>query len=311
VLFVQVIGHSKRAESIADLLDQLESARAVTLVPAVRVDHSVASATIPPAALDELLDDLEGLGVSATEITVTRAETVGQAAGGVREAGVVWSDVLGTAWRQARPIGRYLIFMFAAGVIACYGVTHDSSILIVGAMAVSPDLLPIVAIAVGLVGCNPRLAGRSLLTLAIGLGLASLAAAIFGFAQDQLDLLPPGFDLHRTAGVLGGLVDVNDETIVVAFVAGAAGMLVFETRAASAIGVAISVTTIPAAAYLGVAAGLGELGRSLGALGVLGVNVSMMVLGASAVLWAQRRRDRRQVVANNLGSHERGDAIEG
>lgn len=310
MLFVQVIGHSKRAESIAALLDQLEGARAVTLVPAVRVDHSVASATIPPAALDELLDDLDRLGVSATDITVTRAEAVGQAAGGVREAGVVWSDVLGTAWRQARPIGRYLVFMFAAGVIACYGVTEDNAILIVGAMAVSPDLLPIVAIAVGLVGRNPRLAGTSLLTLAIGLGLASLAAAIFGFAQDQLDLLPSGFDLHRT-GVLGGLVDVSDETIVVAFVAGAAGMLVFETRAASAIGVAISVTTIPAAAYLGVAAGLGELSKSLGALGVLGVNVAMMVLGASAVLWAQRRRDRRQVVANNLGSHERGDAIEG
>jgi uncharacterized hydrophobic protein (TIGR00271 family) len=304
VLLVQVIGHSKRAESIAALLDQLEGARAVTLVPAVRVDHSVASATIPPAALDELLDDLDRLGVSATDITVTRAEAVGQAAGGVREAGVVWSDVLGTAWRQARPIGRYLVFMFAAGVIACYGVTEDNAILIVGAMAVSPDLLPIVAIAVGLVGRNPRLAGTSLLTLAIGLGLASLAAAIFGFAQDQLDLLPSGFDLHRT-GVLGGLVDVSDETIVVALVAGAAGMLVFETRAASAIGVAISVTTIPAAAYLGVAAGLGELSKSLGALGVLGVNVAMMVLGASAVLWAQRRRDRRQVVANNLGSHER------
>lgn len=310
MLFVQVIGHSKRAESIAALLDQLEGARAVTVVPAVRVDHSVASATIPPAALDELLDDLDRLGVSATDITVTRAEAVGQAAGGVREAGVVWSDVLGTAWRQARPIARYLVFMFAAGVIACYGVTEDNAILIVGAMAVSPDLLPIVAIAVGLVGRNPRLAGTSLLTLAIGLGLASLAAAIFGFAQDQLDLLPSGFDLHRT-GVLGGLVDVSDETIVVAFVAGAAGMLVFETRAASAIGVAISVTTIPAAAYLGVAAGLGELSKSLGALGVLGVNVAMMVLGASAVLWAQRRRDRRQVVANNLGSHERGDAIEG
>lgn len=310
MLFVQVIGHSKRAESIAALLDQLEGARAVTVVPAVRVDHSVASATIPPAALDELLDDLDRLGVSATDITVTRAEAVGQAAGGVREAGVVWSDVLGTAWRQARPIGRYLVFMFAAGVIACYGVTEDNAILIVGAMAVSPDLLPIVAIAVGLVGRNPRLAGTSLLTLAIGLGLASLAAAIFGFAQDQLDLLPSGFDLHRT-GVLGGLVDVSDETIVVAFVAGAAGMLVFETRAASAIGVAISVTTIPAAAYLGVAAGLGELSKALGALGVLGANVAMMVLGASAVLSAQRRRDRRQVVVNNLGSHERGDAIEG
>jgi uncharacterized hydrophobic protein (TIGR00271 family) len=310
VLFVQVIGHSKQAESIAGLLDQLEGARAVTLVPAVRADHSVASATIPPAALDGLLDDLARLGASAADITVTRAETVGQPAGTLREAGVAWSDVLGSAWRQARPIGRYLAFMFAAGVIACYGVTDDNAILIVGAMALSPDLLPIVAIAVGVVGRNPRLAGTSLLTLAVGLGLTSVAALIFGFAQDQLDLLPSGFNLHKT-GVLGGLVHVNDETLVVAFTAGAAGMLAFETRAASAIGVAISVTTVPAAAYLGVAAGLGELTKSLGALAVLGANVSMMVLGASAILWAQRRRDRHEAVVNNSGSHKRRDAIEG
>jgi len=310
VLFVQVTGHSKRAESIADLLDQMEGARAVTLVPAVRADHSVASATIPPAALDGLLADLARRGVSGADITVTRAEAVGQPARTLHEAGVAWSDVLGSAWRQARPIGRYLAFMFAAGVIACYGVTDDNAILIVGAMAVSPDLLPIVAIAVGLVGRNPKLAGTSLLTLAIGLGLTSVAALIFGFAQDQLDLLPASFNLHKT-GVLGGLVKVNDETIVVAFAAGAAGMLAFETRAASAIGVAISVTTVPAAAYLGVAAALGSLGKSLGALAVLGANVSMMVLGASLILWAQRWRDRHVTVVNNPGSHKGGDAIEG
>jgi uncharacterized hydrophobic protein (TIGR00271 family) len=310
MLFVQVIGHSRRAESIADLLDELEGARAVTLVPAVRADHSVASATIPPAALDGLLDDLGRLGVSATDITVTRAEAVGQPAGRVREAGVAWSDVLGSAWRQARPIGRYLAFMFAAGVIACYGVTDDNAILIVGAMAVSPDLLPIVAIAVAIIGRNRRLAGASLMTLAVGLGLASVAAAIFAFGQDQLDLLPSDFNLHKT-GILGGLVDVNDETIIVAFVAGAGGMLAFETRAASAIGVAISVTTIPAAAYLGVSAGLGELTKSLGALGVLGANVSMMVLGASLTLWVQQLREPREGVVNNSGSPERGDAIDG
>jgi uncharacterized hydrophobic protein (TIGR00271 family) len=200
--------------------------------------------------------------------------------------------VLGAAWRQARPIGRYLVFMFVAGVIACYGVIDDNGILIVGAMAVSPDLLPIVAAAVGIVGRNWKLAGRSLLTLAIGLGLASVAAAIFALAQDQLDLIPSGFDLHRT-GVLGGLVSVNDETIVVALVAGIAGMLAFETRASLAIGVAISVTTIPAAAYLGVALGLGELSKAAGTLGVLSANVAMMVLGASLTLWAQRLIDRR------------------
>ena len=39
-------------------------------------------------------------------------------------------------------------------------------------------------------------------------------------------------------------------------------MLALETRASSGVGVAISVTTIPAAAYLGVAAGLGEFDKA-------------------------------------------------
>jgi Domain of unknown function (DUF389) len=81
---------------------------------------------------------------------------------------------------------------------------------------------------------------------------------------------------------------VNDETIVVALVAGIAGMLALETRASSGVGVAISVTTIPAAAYLGVAAGLGELSEAGGALGVLAMNVTMLVVGASATLALQR-----------------------
>ena len=71
-----------------------------------------------------------------------------------------------------------------------------NAILIVGAMAVSPDLLPITAIGVGLVSRRAGLAGRALLTLALGLALASVAAAVFTLAQDQLDLIPSGFN-HR------------------------------------------------------------------------------------------------------------------
>jgi hypothetical protein len=89
--------------------------------------------------------------------------------------------------------------------------------------------------------------------------------------------------------VLDSLTSVSNETIVVALVAGVAGMLALETRAASGVGVAISVTTIPAAAYLGVAAGLGELDPAGGALGVLSVNVAMLVVGASVTLALQRR----------------------
>jgi hypothetical protein len=59
-------------------------------------------------------------------------------------------------------------------------------------------------------------------------------------------------------GVPSSPSSVNDETIVVALAAGVAGMLALEPRTNAGGGVAISVTTIPAAAYLGVAAGLGE-----------------------------------------------------
>jgi hypothetical protein len=65
-------------------------------------------------------------------------------------------------------------------------------------------------------------------------------------------------------------------------------MLAFETRASSGVGVAISVTTIPAAAYLGVAAGLGEASDALGALAVLATNVVMMVVAAATTLGVQR-----------------------
>ena len=47
-------------------------------------------------------------------------------------------------------------------------------------------------------------------------------------------------------------------TVIVALAAGVAAMLSIERQAASAVGVAISVTTIPAAAAIGVALGLGD-----------------------------------------------------
>jgi hypothetical protein len=55
------------------------------------------------------------------------------------------------------------------------------------------------------------------------------------------------------------------------------------------VGVAISVTTIPAAAFLGVAAGVGQFSKSLGALSVLGVNIVMMLVGGSLALAVQRK----------------------
>jgi hypothetical protein len=89
--------------------------------------------------------------------------------------------------------------------------------------------------------------------------------------------------------VLSGLTTVNVSTIGVALAAGVAGMLALETRASAAVGVGISITTIPAAAYLGVAAGVGEADEALGALAVLGVNVAMLLIAGTLTLLLQRR----------------------
>jgi uncharacterized membrane protein len=132
------------------------------------------------------------------------------------------------------------------------------------------------------------------------------AAALFTFLQDRLNLIPSGFSLSSASDALGGLTSISHETIAVALVAGVAGMLALETRASSAVGVAVSVTTIPAAAYLGVGAGLGEVGTAAGALALLGMNVAMMTLGASATLVVQRRLRQRAWKRRGLGKAAAG-----
>ena len=242
------------------------------------------------------------------QITLMRLEVIGRSSGGTGEAGLVWEDVLGLAARNSRPIARYLAFMVTAGVIACFGVLLYSEILIVGAMAISPDLLPITAVGVGLVDRRLRLAGRALATLAIGMACASGAAAVSAFAQDRSDRIPTTFNIDST--VLAGVTHVSNETIVVALAAGVAGMLALETRASSGVGVAVSVTTIPAAAYLGVALGLGEAGAAWGALEVLGVNVAMLVLAAWATLMVQRALARRASGKRTLEAGAGGSALD-
>jgi uncharacterized hydrophobic protein (TIGR00271 family) len=287
MIALEVFGESDAMDLVAERLYELDGVRRVRIQPVFHPRHSVVLAHLSHDATDRVLAQLEAIGVGREDLTLTRVDELGGGFSPAAATSLIWADVVGLAGTNARLIGRYLAFMAVAGAIACYGVVDRSEILIVGAMAVSPDLLPITAAAVGVVGRSARLVRRALLTLAVGMAVASGIAALLAFAQHQLGLLPSGFNLDAT--VLQGLVKVDSETIVVAFAAGIAGMLAFETRASAGVGVAISVTTIPAAAYLGVAFGLGEATKALGALLVLGTNVAMIVLGAVFTLVVQRR----------------------
>jgi uncharacterized hydrophobic protein (TIGR00271 family) len=286
MLHLRVYGPSDSLMEIGEGLEDHGAARNVALAQGVRAGHVLLTAEVSAEWADGVLELLVRRGVAEDDIMLARLDEIGPIRPG-RSASLIWADVLGQARANARPVARYLVFMFAAGVIAAYGVIEANVILIVGAMAVSPDLLPITAACVGFVSRRGQLVRRALVTLAVGMGATCLTAAVLTVVLDNLDLLPSGFEVGESA--LSGLTTVNDETIAVALAAGVAGMLALETRASSAVGVAISITTIPAAAYLGVAAGVGEADKALGALAVLGVNVAMLLVAGTLTLFVQRR----------------------
>ena len=114
----------------------------MALAQGVRAGQLLLTAEVHPDSADAVLEFLLSAGWREEDIALARLDEVGPVGRATRPASLIWADVLGQARRNARPVARYLVFMMAAGVIAGFGVIEVNSILIVGAMAVSPDLLP-------------------------------------------------------------------------------------------------------------------------------------------------------------------------
>jgi uncharacterized hydrophobic protein (TIGR00271 family) len=295
MLHLRVFGAAPMMERVAESVSALDGADHVTHTDAGDgAGRALVTADVDPDAADAALHVVTGLGVPTEDVWLLRLEGLQPGRRRRRREGgaVVWADLLGQAGEHARPVGRFLMLMAVAGIIAAYGVIYSNGILIVGAMAVSPDFLPIAATCIGLVARRRRLVARAFWTLTAGLGTACVIAGALTAFLDLVDLLPSSFHVGENA--LQGLTTVNSSTVVVAFVAGIAGLLALETRAGAAVGVAISVTTIPASAYLGVAAAVGEVGKASGALAVLGINVAMLLVGGSLTLATQQALTRRR-----------------
>lgn len=281
--------------NVAERLEALPGMRHVARNDAGLAGNMIVTADLRAFAADRALTELRALGIPADDIALVRLDSIGIVPDANESTAVVWADVLGQARVQSRVAPRYLVLMAVAGVIAASAVIDDSATLIVGAMAISPDLYPITATCTGLVLRRRRLVGRGLETLLLGLATASVLAIASTIFLDVVGALPDGFNLDEYSATQ---THVTATTILVALGAGAAGMLAVETRASAAVGVAISVTTIPASAYLGVAIGVGDLSSSLSGLAVLAANIVTMLLGGSIVLAVQRRATSHESDAN-------------
>jgi uncharacterized hydrophobic protein (TIGR00271 family) len=283
---------ARREPAFASLLRELDGVRRVVRHPdeSCEDEQTVFVADVEPSGADELITAIEDMGISVDDYVLTRVDVVApqrlHLTGHRAVDGLAWVEVMGAARANSWPLARYLALINVAAVIAAVGVIISSPILIVGAMAVSPDLLPICATCVGIVAGRRKLALRSFATLTLGLGLVVVTAAIVAFFLKVTGILPDGFQVEQSS--LNTLAHLDYSTVLVAAAAGIAAMLSFESGAAAAVGVAISVTTIPASAYLGVAIGGGGIDKAGGAVLVLAVNVALLIATGSLTLLVQR-----------------------
>jgi uncharacterized hydrophobic protein (TIGR00271 family) len=283
---------ANQATRFAEALRQIEGVRRIVSQPdeGRAAEGVVFVADVEPAAADRLVEEIVAMGIAVDDYVLERIDVVAplrrHLGGAGNLGGFAWVEVMGQARANSRPLARYLALINVAAVIAALGVITNSSILIVGAMAVSPDLLPICATCVGIVAARYSLARRAFMTLTLGLLLVVVTAAVLSALLDLAGLLPAHFAVSHSS--LNTLAKTDYSTVLIALAAGIAAMLSFETRASTAVGVAISVTTIPASAYLGVAIGTGGIGSGLGALAVLVVNVTLLLISGSLTLVVQR-----------------------
>ena len=226
-----------------------------------------------------------------------RAEHAEKHAKGAPADAVVWEEVEARTNEQVELSGAFLAFMVLAAVLSAVGIYQDSAILIVGAMVVGPEFGPLAGLCVALVQRQKALALRSGLALAVGFPLAIASAWLATLAFKATGIAEATFD-QSDHGLANVIASPDAFAFVVAACAGAAGMLSLTTAKSGAlIGVLISVTTIPAAANIGLTAAYGDWESFRGSVEQLAINLAAIVLAGTATLAFQRmlydRRRRR------------------
>jgi uncharacterized hydrophobic protein (TIGR00271 family) len=206
---------------------------------------------------------------------------------------VVWEEVSARTSDDSVFSVSFGVLMVLAGLIAAIAILTNNPVLVVGAMIVSPDYGPMAALSVALVNRAYAQAVRSFRALALGFPMAALAALLLTLAARGLDRIPAPY-LAGQRPVTGLLIGANLGAFVVAFVAGAAGIIALgRAKSGAVVGVLVSITTIPAASNVGVALAMGTLSEAGKSLVILLVNLAGLLAGGVLTLlgtrvWARR-----------------------
>jgi uncharacterized hydrophobic protein (TIGR00271 family) len=176
-----------------------------------------------------------------------------------------------------------------AGVIGAVGILNNSQILVVAAMVVGPEYGAITSIARAGIQRDRQTLRRGFVALSAGFFAAMVAALALGLFIRGVGLTPRAFELGLRP--VSNLINTpNLFSVIVAVLAGIVGIIsLTESRASTLIGVFVSVTTIPAAADVGVSSSYGLWHEAWGSLVQLLLNVAILVVVGMVMLVMQRR----------------------
>jgi uncharacterized hydrophobic protein (TIGR00271 family) len=190
---------------------------------------------------------------------------------------------------------NFLAFLTIACLLAAIGAITDSPVTVVGAMVLGPEFGPLAALAVAVVRRRPDLLRRSSIALAVGFPVAMVITFLANLLFRATGLLAE-VNLRYLSQV-DFIYQVGPFSFIIALLAGAAGMLALTSaKSSSLVGVFISVTTVPAAAFAMVAAAVGEWDRVISSVVQLAVNLVGVALSAAVVLWLSPATRRQTVV---------------
>ncbi|MFJ3925700.1 DUF389 domain-containing protein [Streptomyces sp. NPDC090022] len=297
MLHLRLITPTERTEAVTEVIQATVGTTHLVVLPGAARDPrgDLVLCDVAREAGDQLLHELRQLGIDQdgsiavenVDLSLSkRAEEAEREAPGEPADAVVWEQLAEATHEESTLTITYAAFMILATMIAACGVVLDNAVLIVGAMAVGPEFGPLAGVCTGLVQRRRGLAGRSLAALLIGFAAAIAATTVFSLVMDALGLFGQHM-LDNERPNTSFIWQPDPFSFVVAVLAGTAGMLsLTSAKAGALVGVAISVTTVPAAANAAVALSYGEYAQMWGSAAQLLVNLGGIVLAGVVTLIA-------------------------
>ena len=303
MLRVRVVSPAGLTGQLLERLSAAPGVQNLMVLPgaARRPEGDAVDFDLSDGAANPVFRELRSLGLARQgSISVERVDATLTEAGPAREAGALQRETA-PVWEMVEAIIRggaayppsFYALLTIAGLIGAVGILTNSQILIVGALVVGPEYSAIIAVALGFGSRDRPLVRDGLLALLWGFFAAIVMTLLFGLAVRASGDTPAQF-LEGVRPVADLIDTPNIFSVIVAILAGLVGVIsLTESRANALIGVFISVTTIPAAASVGVSVAYAGWSEAWGSLEQLLLNVFLLIVVGAGGLLTQRKLWRR------------------